>query len=202
MTEGSGVFQEADMENVRGKNAEELPSPFGKGPMGGTSRQRQRRNKLYREAIMQQANQGNVKAMEKVGRLYSRGMKGFEQDDEKAFSWYATAQKAGSVPAMAKMGELLVLGQGVQKDDAKGVMYLSLAAGRGSNFAAFLMGEYLADGTHGLDVDLAEARRMLEASLSENCPYNHMHIDMKEEAKEELKQVLTRIRFVDYMATA
>lgn len=82
-----------------------------------------------------------------------------------AYLWFKKAHDAGSVTGTANVGFLMCNGIGVAKCPQQGIMYTALAAGKGSNFAAYHLGQALASGGCGLVVDKAEATRWLQTSL-------------------------------------
>ena len=139
---------------------------------------------------MKRAEAGDAVAMQHVAWFYETGEKAFiGKDMAKAFMWQERAHNAFDFHATAKVGELLLIGVGVPQDITRGAMLLGMAAAKGSDFAAFVLGKMLADGTFGFEVDLKEARRWLETSLSSDCPMKHMTSDCKKRAQEYLDRV-------------
>lgn len=158
------------------------------GDLAEDWKKRANQEKAKAELLMK-AKQGDLTSIYLVALNYTRGEDGFEADDEEALSWYERGHKAGCIRCTAGLGEYLVNGHCKNREDEiKGIVYLAFAAGKGSTFAAALMGEYLAHGWHGLDVDLEEARRMLEAALCKN-PDDPLDEDHREIIKEKLKMI-------------
>lgn len=76
---------------------------------------------------LEQAQNGNVKAMYEVGRMYERG-RGTPKNFEEAVSWYNNASEAGNNTAKSRLGKMYLEGRGVKKDFGKAHKLLSTAA--------------------------------------------------------------------------
>ena len=152
-------------------------------------KERCQQHKAMKE-LLAQADAGNVEAMLKAGSNYHGGLVGFPTDEEVAFSWYEKARLKGSIVAMAEMGDMLVIGDGINQDEPRGLAYLARAAGEGSDLAAYALGTYYADGDHGLPEDKFEAIDLLQKSLSDDCVHVCMNDEAREKAKEKLEEVL------------
>ena len=139
--------------------------------------------------LLKKAEKGDVNAMVDVALNYYKGTSGMPKDNVEAYRWFEKAHQAGNPVGTATMGLMLANGDGVGRDEARGAMFLCIAAGMGSNLAACLLGEALANGELGLRVDHGEAIRWLQLSLSENCPFKHMNDEGKVLAKAKLDQV-------------
>jgi hypothetical protein len=63
------------------------------------------------------------------------------------------AAKKGNHKAEAQLGEMLLRGDGIPKDEAKGVALIEKAARAGNSAAAFRIGMLLANGTNGVVKD-------------------------------------------------
>lgn len=158
------------------------------GPAANDWKQRiKQKNKM--DDLLEKAGQGDLEAMEDAACNYDQGNNGFPEDNKQAYKWYEKAFQAGSVLGMTKIGELLVLGIGVEKNTSKGLVYLGMAEGRGSDFAAAKLGMWMADGNHGLPGDKAEGRRLLEKALSGQCWYECMGEEAKDEAQAKLVEI-------------
>lgn len=144
--------------------------------------------KTSMEDLLKSAEQGIVDAMLVVAIFYDNGHSGFVQDQKEAYKWYEKACNSGSSIGMSKVGEYLVKGHGVHSNKYKGLMYLGMAAGMGNNYAAYLLGKWLADGAHGLPVDKIKARELLMKCLSAN-PDTNMHPDTLLLAQKKLDEI-------------
>ena len=152
-------------------------------------KERFQQHKAMKE-LLAQANRGDVDAMLKAGSNYHGGLDGFPTDEKEAFSWYEKARFKGSIVAMAEMGDMLVIGDGIDQDEPRGLAYLGRAAGEGSDLAAYALGTYYADGDHGLPVDKFEAIELLQKALSDDCKHVCMNDEAREKAREKLYEVL------------
>jgi len=73
------------------------------------------------------AQNGNVKAMYEVGRIYERG-RGTGKSFEEAAIWYQKAADSGSHTAKARLGKMYLEGRGVKKNINKAYKLLTDAA--------------------------------------------------------------------------
>ena len=71
---------------------------------------------------------GNLRAMLALGSAYYDGTNGLPQDYKKAYFHFSSPLVAGSPAANTSRALLLLLGQGVEKDTAKGISLLEEAA--------------------------------------------------------------------------
>ena len=72
------------------------------------------------------ANQGNVKAMYDVGKLYERG-RGVVRDMSKAADFFKQSANAGNPSAQGRLGILYFEGRGVKQDYKKSVVTFKLS---------------------------------------------------------------------------
>jgi len=75
------------------------------------------------------AEQGNVKAMYDVGKLYQRG-RGVNKDITKAAEWFQNASTGGYAAAQARLGILYFEGRGVKQSYKKALKLLNSAANK------------------------------------------------------------------------
>ncbi|CAB9521012.1 Sel1 domain protein repeat-containing protein [Seminavis robusta] len=140
------------------------------------------------EKLLKKAEAGDADAMYDLGLNYHYGIDGFKENDEEAFQWYRRAHGAKNARGTASIGYYYLHGLGVDKCIKRGVMYMSIAAGQGSDFAAYHLGMALAEGRHGMIVDKAEATRWLEEALG-GCKRKHMKLSDKNKAQEKLNEL-------------
>lgn len=141
------------------------------------------------EETLKKADQGDIKAMQDVAGGYFWGVRGFPKNQKIAFTWYVKAHDAGSVFGTACMGALLCWGSGVEADTKKGIMYISIAAGQGSDFAALELGMALADGAFGVAKNPKEAIRWLQKYLTGNCTDKKLPLDKRTDALKKLAEL-------------
>lgn len=72
-------------------------------------------------------NFGDPDAQYNLARMYIDGAAGLTRNNMRAAQWLALAADKGHHPAQALLGHLLFLGEGVPKQRARGLMWLSLA---------------------------------------------------------------------------
>ncbi|CAB9514221.1 Sel1 domain protein repeat-containing protein [Seminavis robusta] len=140
------------------------------------------------EELLKKADGGDGDAMHSVGLRFLLGLGGFNQDTELAFQWHQRSHEAGNVKSTAVVGRSYLLGTGVQLCRQKGTMYVSIAAGQGSNVAAFDLGMALADGKYGFSVNKAEAIRWLEKAVGD-CSHDHLRDSFKNRAQQKLNEL-------------
>jgi len=72
-------------------------------------------------------NFGDSDAQYNLARMYMDGAAGLTRNNMRAAQWLALAADKGHHPAQALLGHLLFLGEGVPKQRARGLMWLSIA---------------------------------------------------------------------------
>ncbi len=72
-------------------------------------------------------NFGDSDAQYNLARMYMDGAAGLERNNMRAAQWLALAADKGHHPAQALLGHLLFLGEGVPRQRARGLMWLTLA---------------------------------------------------------------------------
>ena len=82
------------------------------------------------EQCQKLAEQGNVEAQRKLGRMYEEGL-GVTQDYREAVKWYLKAAEKGNAQAQYKLGTMYALGKGVRKDRLEAGKWFGKAAGQG-----------------------------------------------------------------------
>lgn len=151
------------------------------------------REKKNAEVLLKRATQNDAKAMEKVAINYFRGENGFQEDDKQAYLWFKKCHQTGnSVLGTAHMGYMLASGVGVTRNKKDGILFLGIAAGRGSDMAAYRLGMAWADGKYGLHINNEEAAYWLKLSLSGDCACKTMNEKSTQKAKQKLDEVLGR----------
>ncbi|CAB9504962.1 Sel1 domain protein repeat-containing protein [Seminavis robusta] len=132
--------------------------------------------------------QTDSEAMYKIGCLYARGENGFKKDAKEAHTWFQKGHAAGNVKATASLGENLLSGNGAPRHTAQGMIYISLAACRGSDLAAYHLGMALAHGLHGLSMDEGEGVRWLRKCLLV-CSHSHLDQGLRDFAEAVLEEL-------------
>ncbi|CAB9516582.1 Sel1 domain protein repeat-containing protein [Seminavis robusta] len=149
------------------------------------------KDKKAAEELLRKANDGDPQAMEQAAINYELGEASFPLDWKQAFRWYKEAHLLGHVPARANLGACLCDGVGVNKNAKLGLVYLSMAATEGSDYAAYIMGMCFSNGKYGLSKDRQESIFWLNKCLSP-CDHEHMTDAMKTEAQVKLAAILKK----------
>lgn len=79
------------------------------------------------EQTIEKANQGDTKAMIRMGSYYQTGKNGVEKDIEKALSWYKKAVEKGDARAAILIGTMYSLGRDVTKDENEALKWFNKA---------------------------------------------------------------------------
>jgi hypothetical protein len=146
--------------------------------------------------MLKKAKSGDAKAMVELGVRYETGIRGFEKDVKAAFNWYERAHHAGNIKGTAYLGRRMC-STGVGKCRNMGLMYLSIAAGQGSNWAAAKLGLALAKGSYGLPKNEREAICWLSKALSP-CQIRHMNADQRDTVQRKLDE----LRLIFHLSSA
>ena len=93
-----------------------------------------------------------------LGVWYGCGKKGLAKDDVQARAWYERSAAARDPRGIAAFGEYLLKGWGGPEDIGLGLVNVTEAAGLGSDFAAYFLGEAFFHGNYNLPKDPARAR--------------------------------------------
>lgn len=105
------------------------------------------------------AEGGDARAMIALGGWYLNGKNGLERDSKQAFTWFVKAADLDDPLGISMCGQMLCLGDGVEKDTTRGLIMLGQAAGMGSEFACFLIGDAYAKCKWGVRHNDKEARK-------------------------------------------
>ena len=94
------------------------------------------------ETTRQQAEAGDVKAIERLAWWYREGQMGLAKDGAQWFRWSKLAADKGSVEGMWRTGLHYLRGTtgSAEKCTFRGIHYLDKAAGGGSEHACLLLG--------------------------------------------------------------
>eukprot|EP00977_Amphora_coffeiformis_P015318 scaffold4510_cov183-Amphora_coffeaeformis.AAC.3 len=139
---------------------------------------------------IKRARDGDAHAMAFLARGHCKGMGGLRKDLKVAYQWCKKSHDAGSCYGTFRMGYHLVYGYGVEKRVTEGMMYVLMAAERGSNAAAYWLGMWFANGKYGLSQNPESAVHWLQISLSPTCTVKTLTSDGKERAREKLRELL------------
>ncbi len=108
-----------------------------------------------------EANQGNVEALVKLGRIYLEGM-GVDKDYKKAHNFFVRASKEGNAQGYAYLAYTYANGLGVEQNDEKVVKYFEKACELEDGYSAFALGFIYKRGLYGVDKSLKIAREYFD----------------------------------------
>lgn len=141
--------------------------------------------------LWEKAERGDEDAIAELAQGYQTGASGFPQNSKMAFIWFnRLRQTSKSAWAMAEIGVALAEGVGVKQNIETGKVMISVAAGRGSDYGAYLLGLAFAEGKYGLPVDRSEAVYWLMKCLSGSCEFETMTDDATAIAQEVVDELL------------
>ncbi|MET0261697.1 MAG: SEL1-like repeat protein [Rariglobus sp.] len=109
------------------------------------------------------ALRGNADAQFKLGISYEYGGDGLTPSLAEQVKWFKAAAEQGHVFAQRNLGQVLMTGKGVPRDDAEAFKWMRRAAEKKDADAAYYLGVLYRDG-RGTAKDPAEAAKWLKAS--------------------------------------
>lgn len=218
--EDGRVYERSAIEqHIKGKSSEELKSPITGSQMGNRLlpavqhknhiqsmietgvitgdlaenwRKKAEQKKKMGELI-KEAEDGNAKAMEELGLKYKEGSNGFPKDLKLAYTWSKKAHESGMVKGTARMTRALLYGDGVKRCPKDGIVFMSMAAAQGSDFASYKLGVAFADGMYGLSANKPEAISWLQMIVSGECSVKHLSDSGKQKARVKLDELIAEI---------
>ena len=119
--------------------------------------------------IRAKAEGGDGGAMYTIGIHYEYGMNGVAQDIAQARAWYERGAAVRDRSCLAKMGMRQVIGLDGPPNIGLGILNITEAAHLGSDYGAFLLGEWFFKGELGLPKDPARARFWLQQVANDEC---------------------------------
>jgi TPR repeat protein len=119
---------------------------------------------------------GDGDAMYVLGVWYEYGKNGLAIDKAQARAWYERSAAAGDIR-----------GIGGSTDTSLGLVVITEAATKGSDYAAWVLGKAFFKGTSGLSKDPARARYWLKKIADGECAHKHLNNKAKATAAEWLR---------------
>ncbi|KAI9254730.1 hypothetical protein EDC94DRAFT_566474 [Helicostylum pulchrum] len=116
----------------------------------------------YRKA----AAGGHVKACEKLGRLYYKGL-GVNQSHAESIEWYRLAAAKGDVESLFRLGVIYNDGENVPQDYAESLILYAAAARRGHIVSSYNIGVLFENG-QGVYRNLTKAFQYYEQAAEQN----------------------------------
>lgn len=129
---------------------------------------------LYLSAFaiaLEHARKGEPAAQTLVAYIYANGL-GVPQNHKEAVTWYDLAAKGGDPSAMEELANLLMVGEGVQKDPDRARSLLEQAVAKGRRSAAYALGLiHLGDGSDGDLIKASEAFKVAADAGNSDAQY-------------------------------
>lgn len=110
---------------------------------------------------LKSASAGDEESQLKIASTYYFGNAVIKKNLPLAYSWYLKAAEAGNMVAQYKVGEMLILGDGIAEDVTRAYSYFEKAAAQNSPRALFVVAEMLRMGK-GVEKDQKAANRYYE----------------------------------------
>ena len=105
------------------------------------------------QQLIASAEKGNLNAQHDVGACYATGDWDGPKDEVAAVKWYMKAAESGHALSQYDLGFMLCLGEGTEKDVAKGLWWIEQAVGNGEAYAARLLSDVYAKEMFGVEPD-------------------------------------------------
>lgn len=115
-------------------------------------------------AIRARAESGDADSQYLVGIAYSMGSGGYDENYEKAATWFLRAAEQGHTDATYQVGWMLQNGNGFLMNERRAVEWFLKAAEKGSPEAMYSLGEAYLDGA-GVNIDYVLARQYFEKAI-------------------------------------
>lgn len=119
--------------------------------------------------LVEQAEEGNVHAMRRLGFSYRDGRRGVRVDAAKAVGYFRTAAELRDPRSNTALGSAYINGVGVAKNVTRGVTFMAIGATLGSEHARGILGWANECGDYGFDVDLEEAKSWYKKMETAEC---------------------------------
>eukprot|EP00548_Thalassiothrix_antarctica_P019455 CAMPEP_0194182718 /NCGR_PEP_ID=MMETSP0154-20130528/26490_1 /TAXON_ID=1049557 /ORGANISM="Thalassiothrix antarctica, Strain L6-D1" /LENGTH=258 /DNA_ID=CAMNT_0038899159 /DNA_START=118 /DNA_END=891 /DNA_ORIENTATION=- len=121
------------------------------------------------EETRRKAEIGDSDRMVNLGRWYFKGGKGLTKDRAVGYQWLKKASDMHNVRGMAWAGMCLMNGVGTEKNEVHGMNLITVAACRGSEYAAQCLGKWYKNGDFGIPKRMKESKYWLEQIVDGNC---------------------------------
>ena len=136
-----------------------------------------------------EAEGGYGEAMYLLALWYESGSFNLAKDWAQARAWYGRSAAARNPQGIAKFGKCLALGLGGPEDHVFGIMNVTEAAGLGSDYAAYLLGQAFFKGIWGLPKDPVRARFWTKKLVDGECEIKHLKDTASADAARWLREL-------------
>lgn len=113
--------------------------------------------------LVQSADHGEAESQFILGLAHRDGWDGTIRAGSLAAKWCELAEELGDMRPVFVLNQLLKANEQVDKDGAKAVQLLSLAAGQGDNYARVILGDMLLEGD-GVPADWRSGAELIKQS--------------------------------------
>lgn len=109
------------------------------------------------QRVKKAAERGDLNAQHDLAAFYATDESLEIRDEAEAVRWYAKAAEGGHGQSQYDLGFMLLLGEGTEKDVAKGLSFMEQAVSNGWEYAARLLSDVYAKGLFGIESDCEKA---------------------------------------------
>jgi TPR repeat protein len=109
------------------------------------------------QKVMKAAERGDLEAQHDLAAFYATDDSLGVKDEGEAVKWYTRAAERGHGQSQYDLGFMLLLGEGAEKDVAKGLWWLEQAVANGWEYAARLLSDVYEEGMFGVAPDREKA---------------------------------------------
>lgn len=153
-----------------------------------------RDNDLIVKGGKKRAEKGDGHAMYNLGMWLEKGDYGLKVDEKEAYKWYKKGSDDGNVCCMALAGDCLLNGRGTAENVSEGLVLVTMAAERGSDYACYTLGEFYYRGIFGFRKDNEKAKFWLEKAVAEDCEHDHLSDESMEEARDWIAEINSALK--------
>jgi TPR repeat protein len=111
----------------------------------------------YFSKQVESAEKGDLDALHDVAARYATGDWPATKDEAKAVELYTKAAERGHSESQYDLGFMLILGEGTEKDEVKGLWWMEQAAVNGCAPAARFLSDAFNKGYYDVEIDKAKA---------------------------------------------
>ena len=108
-------------------------------------------------SLIAAAERGDLESQHDLAAFYATDDLSGYKDEAKAIEWYTRAAACGHGQSQYDLGFMLLLGEGTQKDVAKGLWLMEQAVANGWEYAARLLSDVYAKGLFSVESDSEKA---------------------------------------------
>ena len=109
------------------------------------------------QSSIKAAEGGDLEAQHYLGACYATGDWDGPKDEAEAIKWYTKAAESEHAESQYDLGWMLILGEGTEKDIAKGVWWMEQAVRNGDTYAARVLSDIYRKGLFGIEADFGKA---------------------------------------------